>query len=164
MPKRCTNMHRPHETAWFGASLNAFRYPRKRPVGAKNGKNEPSVIMSENNANRKISLGKLRRTAWRHTRQAYQAMTRAERKERRATYQLARQAWKTVRQTRQATLQQRQLENQAWHQANREIQTGSSDGHLSISFLDCHPGDHRQLYATVLGTAHLPYRFKSHQR
>jgi transposase InsO family protein len=60
-------------------------------------------------------------------RQAYQAMTRAERKERRAAYQLAYQAWKTVRQTRQAALQRRQQENQAWHQSNRETQAGSDD-------------------------------------
>lgn len=75
---------------------------------------------------------KAAKSAWRHTRQAYQAMTRAERKERRAAYQLAHQAWETVRQTRQATLQQRQQENQAWHQAKREIQAGSSDGHSPV--------------------------------
>jgi len=70
---------------------------------------------------------KTAKTAWRQTRLAYQVMTQAERKERRATYQLACQDWETVRQARQATLQRRQQENLAWHQTNREIQAGLTE-------------------------------------
>gem|GEM_PF-6681514 len=62
LPKRCANMPKPHAIAWFGAILNAFQRFRKRPVGAKDGKNGPSAIMFENNASRKMPLGKLRRS------------------------------------------------------------------------------------------------------
>lgn len=70
---------------------------------------------------------KVAKTAWRQTRQAYQAMNPSERKERQATYQGAHQNWQIVRQARQATLQRRQQENQAWHQSNQEIQTASAE-------------------------------------
>jgi len=70
---------------------------------------------------------KAAKSAWRQTRQVYQALTRLERKAQRATYLLACQTWGTVRQQRQETLRQRQQENQAWHQSNREIQAGSDE-------------------------------------
>lgn len=81
---------------------------------------------------------KAAKSAWRQTRQAYQAMTRAERTEQRTVYQLARQTWETLRQAHQATLQQRQQENQTWHQSNQEIQAGSdgpSQAHAWIAIL-----------------------------
>lgn len=68
---------------------------------------------------------KAAKVEWRQTRQVYQALTRSERKERRAAYQLACQAWEIVRRQRQETLQQRQQQDQAWHQSNREPQAGS---------------------------------------
>lgn len=70
---------------------------------------------------------KVAKTAWRQTRQVYQALTYSERKAQRVAYQSACQAWETVRQQRQETLQQRQQENQSWHQVNRATQTDSDE-------------------------------------
>lgn len=74
---------------------------------------------------REDAIWKNAKTRSRQTRQVYQALTPAERKERQAAYQLACQTWETVRRARQATLQLRQQENQAWHQSNRQFQLAS---------------------------------------
>jgi transposase InsO family protein len=78
---------------------------------------------------------KAAKTAWRQTRQVYQALTPSERKVQRAAYQSACQAWETIRQQRQETLQQRQQENQSWHQAHQEIQAGSDEQKLARSWI-----------------------------
>jgi hypothetical protein len=59
--KRCANMRRRHEIAWFGVSLHALQCWKKRPIGAKNGKGELNAIKCANNASGKTSLGKLRK-------------------------------------------------------------------------------------------------------
>lgn len=78
---------------------------------------------------------KAAKSAWRQTRQVYQALTRSERKVQRAAYQSACQAWETVRQERQDTLQQRQHENQAWHQVHQEIQASSDEQNQARSWI-----------------------------
>lgn len=62
---------------------------------------------------------------WRETRQAFQALTRAGRKEQRATFQAAQQAWQRCREQRRNRLRERKQENLAWHQRNRQLKEGS---------------------------------------
>lgn len=73
------------------------------------------------------AVWKTAKTEWRLTRQAYRALTCAERKERRAAYRLACQAWEKVRHKRQETLRKWQQEDQAWHQYNQELKAGSAE-------------------------------------
>lgn len=69
---------------------------------------------------------KAAKAEWCQTRQAYRAMNRSERKERREAYQLACQVWEKARHQRHETLSKRQQENQAWHQYNRKLTAGSA--------------------------------------
>ncbi len=58
---------------------------------------------------------------WRKTRQAYQALTRIERRQQREAFKASQQAWQQQRQRRQQTLVKRKEENLAWHQRNQRL-------------------------------------------
>jgi transposase InsO family protein len=68
---------------------------------------------------------KAAKVEWRQTRPVDQALTRSERKERRAAYQLACQAWKTVRRQRPETLPQRPPQDRVWHHSHQALPAGS---------------------------------------
>jgi transposase InsO family protein len=63
---------------------------------------------------------------WRKKQHIYQALSRSERREQKAAFELAQQAWIEVRQKHRETLRKHQEEDRAWHQRNRELKTGLS--------------------------------------
>ena len=66
--------------------------------------------------------------AERHTaRQAFRALSKAERQRQQDIWQAADQAWRKLRVQRQEILRARQPENDAWHQRNRELKEGSTE-------------------------------------
>jgi len=66
---------------------------------------------------------KVAKAQWRKTRQAYQTLTRAERREQKVTYESAKKAWQHLRQQRQEAIENRKRENLAWHQRNQALKT-----------------------------------------
>ena len=69
---------------------------------------------------------KAAKTHWRHTRQAYQALSRAERRAQKAAFADAKRAWQQHRHQRQVTLENRKQENRAWHHRNQALKTAHS--------------------------------------
>lgn len=60
---------------------------------------------------------------WRETRHDFQANSRVERREQKASFENAKRTWELLRQQRQATLENRKRENLAWHQRNQALKT-----------------------------------------
>lgn len=69
---------------------------------------------------------KTAKAQWRKTRQDFQALSRTERREQRASYKSAEQAWKLFRQQRREYLENRNRENQAWRQRNQALKAEQS--------------------------------------
>jgi transposase InsO family protein len=66
---------------------------------------------------------KAAKAQWQKTRHDFQALSRAERREQKASFENAKQAWRLLRQQRQETIENRKRENQAWHQRNKALKT-----------------------------------------
>lgn len=60
-------------------------------------------------------------------RQAFRALSRAERQRQQDAWQATDQAWRKIRVQRHETLRARQEANEAWHQRNRELKEGSTE-------------------------------------
>jgi len=63
------------------------------------------------------------KTQWRVVRQAYQALTRSQRRLQKDNFERSKQLWQAQRQQRRQSLLQRQEENAAWHQRNQSLKT-----------------------------------------
>lgn len=63
---------------------------------------------------------------WRGMRQAYQALTRSERRQQKDNFERSKQLWQEQRQQRHHSLLQRKEENLAWHQRNQSLKTEPS--------------------------------------